>query len=28
VDRFVACIKDKLTSDKRNKHSFTLPTVP
>ena len=27
VDRFVACIKDKLTSDKRNKHSFTLPTV-
>jgi hypothetical protein len=28
VDRFVTCIKDKLTSDKRNKHSFTLPTVP
>jgi len=27
VDRFVTCIKDKLTSDKRNKHSFTLPTV-
>lgn len=27
VDRFVACIKDKLTSGKRNKHSFTLPTT-
>jgi hypothetical protein len=27
VDRFVTCIKDKLTSDKQNKHSFTLPNV-
>ncbi len=27
VDRFAACIKDKLTPDKRNKHSFTLPTI-
>lgn len=26
VDRFVACIKDKLTTGKKNKHSFTLPT--
>jgi len=25
VDRFVACIKDKLTLGKKNKHSFTLP---
>jgi hypothetical protein len=26
VDRFVACIRDKMTSDKQNKHSFTLPS--
>jgi len=27
VDRFVACIKDKLGSDKQNRHSFNLPAV-
>jgi len=27
VDRFVECIKDKLTSNKQNKHSFTLPAA-
>jgi hypothetical protein len=28
VERFVACIKDKLTSEKLNKHSFNLPSIP
>ena len=27
VDRFVACIKDKLTPDKRNKNGFSLPIL-
>lgn len=27
VDRFVACIKDKLSSCKQNKHSFTIPIL-
>jgi hypothetical protein len=27
VDRFVACVKDKVVSDKQNKHSFTIPAA-